>query len=220
MDDLVSEYHGKDQDAADAFLSSDVLKYDYDDEKASTRIDIEEFFEMLKNEDWGSYAGTRINKTRYLLLKLDLLYGAPTTILQFDRSVSSVEHIMPRTIENSNWHVDSEFHSQYVHKLGNLVLLDRAKNSSMNNKPYSAKKEIYANFIETRANTNYVFMTYPEWGQESLLHNQSRVEHLFRYYYEGNSLESILEYKKNGIREFNLSVPSPSPHFTQASLDL
>lgn len=218
MDELVSEYPGRHQNAADAFLSSDVLKYDYDDEKASTKIDIEEFFYMIKNEDWGSYAGTRINKTRYLLLKLDLIYGAPTTILQFDRKVSSVEHLMPRTIENSNWHVDLEFHRQYVHKIGNLVLVDRTKNSSMYNKRYSAKKEIYANYIETRANTNYVFMTYPEWTKENLLHNQSRIEHLFRYYYEGNSLETILEYKKNGIKEFNLSVASASHNFTQGTL--
>jgi uncharacterized protein with ParB-like and HNH nuclease domain len=220
MDELVAEYQGRTQNAADAFLSGAVLRYDYNDEKASTKIDIEEFFEMIKNEDWGNYAGTRINKTRYLLLKLDLLYGALTTTLQFDRKISSVEHILPRTIENSNWHIDPEFHSQNVHKLGNLVLVDRAKNSSMNNKQYSAKKEIYSHYIETRANTNYVFMNYPEWTQESLLHNQSRVEHLFRYYYEGNSLEAILEYKKTGIREFNLSVASSSPHLTQGILEL
>lgn len=220
MDDLVSEYKGDGKSAADAFLGSDVLRYDYDDAKASTTIDIEEFFELIKNEDWGSYAGTRINKTRYLLLKLDLLYGALTTTLQFDRKLSSVEHIMPRTIENSNWHVDPEFHNQHIHKLGNLVLVDRSKNSSMNNKRYSAKKEIYANYIETRANTNHVFMTYPEWTKENLLHNQRRVEYVFRYYYEGNSLETVLEYKKSAIKEFNLSESSASPRFTQGSLSL
>lgn len=220
MDELVLEFKVGGQSAADAFLSSDVLRYDYDDEKASTTIDIEEFFEMIKNEDWGNYAGTRINKTRYLLLKLDLLYGALTTTLQFDRKVSSVEHILPRTIENSNWHIEPEFHSQYVHKLGNLVLVDRSKNSSMNNKRYSAKKEIYTNYIETRANTNYVFMTYPEWTKENLLYNQRRVEYLFRYYYEGNSLETVLEFKKNGIKEYNLSVPPAPPHFTQGSLSI
>ncbi|MCB0209454.1 MAG: DUF262 domain-containing protein [Anaerolineae bacterium] len=220
MDDLVLEYKGGGQNTADAFLSSDVLKYDYDDEKASTIINIEEFFDLLKDEDLGSYAGTRINKTRYLLLKLDLIHGALTTSLQFDRKISSVEHIMPRKIENSNWHIDPEFHSQYVHKLGNLVLIDRKKNSSMSNKKYLDKKEIYANCIETRANTNYIFMSYPEWTKENLLHNQSRIEHLFRYYYEGNSFEAILEYKANGFKEFTHNNTSASSHFTQGTLNL
>lgn len=90
----------------------------------------------------------------------------------------------------------------------------------MNNKRYSAKKELYANCIETRANTNYVFMTYSEWTKENLLYNQSRIEHLFRYYYEGNSFETLLEYKESGLKEFNLSVGSASPHLTQGSLNL
>lgn len=219
MDDLAAEHKSSGEDAANAFLDSDVLRYDYDDEKASTIVEIEEFFEMLRNEDWGNYAGTRINKTRYLLLKLDLLHGALTTTLQFDRKISSVEHIMPRKIENSNWHIDSDFHSQHVHKLGNLVLIDRKKNSSMSNKHYSAKKEVYANFIETRANTNYVFMTFGEWTKESILHNQARIEHLLRSYYEGNSFESILEYKKSGLKEFNLSMSTNPLRLIQGSLN-
>jgi len=220
MDDLIDEHAGKDQEAANAFLDSDVLRYDYDDEKASTVINIEEFFDMLRNEDWGSYAGTRINKTRYLLLKLDLLHGALTTKLQFDRKFSSVEHIMPRKIENSKWPTDKEFHSQYVHKLGNLVLIDRKKNSSMSNKPYADKKNIYANYIETRANTNYVFMTFSKWTSDELISNQSRIEHLLRSYYLGNSFESLLEYKKNGQPEYNLDAYSPLPQPTQASLGI
>lgn len=218
MDDLVSEHKGGNENTADTFLSSDVLRYDYDDEKASTVIDIEEFFEMLKNEDWGSYAGTRINKTRYLLLKLDLLHSALTTTLQFDRRISSVEHLLPRKIENSSWHVSEAFHNQYVHKLGNLVLVDRKKNSSMSNKGYSAKKDLYAGYIETRANTNYVFMNYSEWTEQTLLHNQSRIEHLLRHYYQGNSFESILKYKKNGLKEFILSFSPTSDRFVQRSL--
>lgn len=217
MDDLVNEYRGEPTTAADAFLNSDVLRYEYDDEKASTVINIEEFFEMLKTEDWGNYAGTRINKTRYLLLKLDLFCGALTTSLQFDRKISSVEHIMPRNIEKSDWDIDEQFHSEHLHKLGNLVLVDRKKNSSMSNKGYSQKKKLYAAFIETRANTNHVFMNYLEWTKDNLLHNQNRIEQMFRHYYIGNSFESFNELK-NAIS--NDSFSSERPQAIQGSLDL
>ncbi len=220
MDDLVLENKGDVRLIADAFLSSDLLKYEYDDDKASTIVEIEEFFDMITNEDWGNYAGTRINKTRYLLLKLDLIYGALTTTLQFDRKTSSVEHIMPRKIEGSNWRIDPKFHSQYVHKLGNIVLIDRVKNSSMSNKSYANKKEIYANYIETRANTIHVFMNYSEWTRETIQQNQRRIEDLFRYYYNGNSFDSILEYKKNGLKDSKIGVSSTSPQLTQGTLNL
>ena len=87
----------------------------------------------------------------------------------------------------------------------------------MSNKGYSQKKKLYAAFIETRANTNHVFMNYLEWTKDNLLHNQNRIEQMFRHYYIGNSFESFNELK-NAIS--NDSFSSERPQAIQGSLDL
>ena len=178
-------------------MQDDVLKYDYDDKNANTMLDIEDFFTLLSDEPWGSFAGTKINKTRYLLLKLDILMGGENTRLHFERTSSSVEHLMPRKIKNSKWKVKQEDHNEWVHSLGNIVLIDRKKNSAFSNKSYQEKKEIYKSVIEARANTNYVFIKYPQWNIEAIKQNQKRIETVLRQYYEGNSIETFLEIKKS-----------------------
>ncbi|BBM83350.1 DUF262 domain-containing protein [Candidatus Uabimicrobium amorphum] len=196
MDEILKQ-KGDKKSLVDTFLQDDVLKYDYDDKNANTMLDIEDFFTLLSDEPWGSFAGTKINKTRYLLLKLDILMGGENTRLHFERTSSSVEHLMPRKIKNSKWKVKQEDHSEWVHSLGNIVLIDRKKNSAFSNKSYPEKKEIYKSVIEARANTNYVFIKYPQWNIEAIKQNQKRIEKVLRQYYEGNSIETFLEIKKS-----------------------
>ncbi|MEL7083469.1 MAG: HNH endonuclease family protein, partial [Cyanobacteria bacterium J06597_1] len=42
------------------------------------------------------------------------------------------------------------FPFEWIHKLGNLVLLDRKKNSSLSNAQFERKKERYSKNYETR----------------------------------------------------------------------
>lgn len=182
------------EQGADEFLKNKVLDYDYDDPNASTVIDIEDFFNMLDKEDWGMYAGTRINKTRYLLLKLDLILSSVDSQLHFDKNKSSVEHLLPRKL-NKNHTIQKEIHEKWVHKLGNLVLLDRRKNASLSNKEYSDKKQKYKGAIESRANTNYVFMNNDHWSVDDIKRNHERVKNILKAYYAGNSLETLLSLK-------------------------
>jgi hypothetical protein len=65
MDEILKASENKKQ-AADTFLLSEVLEYAYQDENASTAIDLNELFQLFDAEPWGSYSGSRINKTRYL----------------------------------------------------------------------------------------------------------------------------------------------------------
>lgn len=185
------------QNSADKFLNSEYLKYDYDDENASTKLDINELFEFLDSEKWGSYAGTRVNKTRYLLLKLDLLHGNFNTRIQFNRNNSSVEHILPQKIEKTDWLIKIDEHDEWVHRLGNLVLIDRRKNASLSNRTYPEKKIRYQGAIETRANTNYVFMKYRNWDILSLKENHKRSVEILKSYYLGNSVETVIHLKKS-----------------------
>jgi|GEM_PF-502333 len=190
--------------AADNFLESEYLKYDYQDEKAATALDVNELFKMLDTETWGNYAGTRINKTRYLLLKLDLLLGSFNTTLQFNKFNSSVEHLIPRKIEDTSWEIDREEHAEWLHRLGNLVLIDRRKNASLSNRIFSEKKIRYQGAIETRANTNFIFMSNSDWNIFTTQQNHYRVIQLLKDYYIGNSAETVIKIKEK-VSKFDIS---------------
>ncbi|MCA8831901.1 DUF262 domain-containing protein [Hymenobacter pini] len=195
MEELRDKYSNQ-QEASAAFLQDNVLRYDYEDEKANTFIDIEKFFDSLDMEKWGSFAGTRINKTRYLLLKLDLLTGSLHNKLQFNKSFASVEHIMPQKLRVPAWAVDEQEHQEWLHRLGNIVLIDMKKNASLSNSSFPDKRHKYSTYIEGRANTNYVFMTYQHWSIQTLKQNHQRVLNLLKGYYTGNSLQSLKDLKK------------------------
>ncbi len=202
MEETLSAALDKGQDrlqAADLFLESDCLRYDYRDEQANTYMDIQELYDMFDQEKWGGYAGTRINKTRYILLKLDFIHSNINTQLQFDRGNSSLEHLMPQKLSD-NWQVNAIDHKDWVHRLGNIVLIDGKKNSSLSNRPYEEKKQIYQGGIENRAHTNILLMNNATWSIDSIKANHSRILGMLRSYYEGNSLQTLLTIKKSNSR--------------------
>lgn len=184
-------------EAAQAFINDPVLTYSYTDEISSAKaIDIEVFFDTLDKEYWGSFAGTKINKTRYLLLKLDLLKLSIHDNLQFNKNRSSVEHLMPRKISSSKWEIDKDKHTSWVHRLGNIVLLDRRKNSALSNSSYKDKLKKYKSDIESRANTNFVFMTFPDkWDIETIQLNHKRIITILKTYYKENSVNALQKIK-------------------------
>ena len=197
--DKVKKGELSNEEATEDLLNDPSLRYDFFDEEISSEkpISLDEFKSFLESEKWGGFSGTKINKTRYLLLKLDLLMGNSATILQYNKDSSSVEHIMPQKIEETEWGVDPIEHKEWVHRLGNLSLIDKNKNASLSNKLFNEKKIKYQGAIETRANTNYIFITNSEWNINSIEENHKRVISLLLQYYEGNSLKSFLQMKKN-----------------------
>jgi len=80
-----------------------------------------------------------------LLLRLDQLMADGSASYKHD--IVSVEHVMPQQpAPNSqwrNWIPDVPTHQQWVHRLGNLTLLSRKKNSSASNRDFSWKKSAY-----------------------------------------------------------------------------
>lgn len=187
------------EEAADKFLKDQSLEYDYDDDKATTKLDASEFYTLLDEENFGAYSGTRINKTRYLLLKLDIIRGDLSNVLQFNRYQSTVEHLMPRKITNTKWEVNLNEHENWLHRIGNLALLDRRKNSTLSNRLYPEKKTIYRGSVEARPHTSYLFMTYDTWGIDKIKENHKESIRLLRRYYEGNNLKTLLEIQKDLI---------------------
>lgn len=197
--DLVKKREATLDEAVEDFINDPCLRYDFYDEEISSEkpINLQEFASLLDSEKWGGYSGTRVNKTRYLLLKMDLLMGNPATILQYNKDSSSVEHLMPQKVEDTEWQVDLVKHKDWVHRLGNLSLIDKNKNSSLSNKLFSEKKIKYQGAIETRANTNYIFMTNPSWSIDAIEDNHKRTINLITQYYEGNNLKTFLQIKRN-----------------------
>ena len=80
-----------------------------------------------------------------LLLRMDALMSDGSASYQHE--VVSVEHVMPQQpAPNSQWSTwvpDSAVHQKWVHKLGNLTLLSRKKNSSASNYEFERKKTVY-----------------------------------------------------------------------------
>lgn len=101
----------------------------------------------------GAVYGRRF--TRYLLLKLDYVYQEHAHRMAFE--TLSVEHILPQNpISDGRWCHDfsDEERETWTHRLGNLVLITRTKNSSQGRLDYREKKTKYfAASINTCSNS-------------------------------------------------------------------
>lgn len=182
--------------AADQFLEDETLKYEYKDEKFSAQaINLSDFFDALDTYKWGSYSGTKINKTRYLLLKLDVLMSNLNTRLQFNAAKMALVHLMPRKININDGEISANDHEKWVHCLGNIVLVDKRKSISMSDASYEVKIQKYKGSIDTRANTSYVFTQYKQWNIETIKTNHERILNIFKSYYTGNNLEELKKIK-------------------------
>jgi len=82
---------------------------------------------------------------RYVLLRLDTaLSGGEAS---YDHSVVSIEHVLPQNPASSSrwltWFPTQEKRDVWVHRIGNLVLLSRRKNSQAQNFDFEEKKKKY-----------------------------------------------------------------------------
>lgn len=94
----------------------------------------------------------------YILLRLDSWLAESTA--SYEHKTITVEHVLPQTVSlGSEWEStwpDHEMRRKWVHKLGNLVLLSRRKNSSAQNYDFATKKEKY---FQTRSGVSLLAIT-------------------------------------------------------------
>jgi len=80
-----------------------------------------------------------------ILLRLDALVSGGGA--SYDFETITVEHVLPQTPQpNSNWMLwfpTPQERLQWVHRIGNLALLTRKKNSAANNYDFAKKKQAY-----------------------------------------------------------------------------
>ncbi|QGT99772.1 hypothetical protein SYNTR_1179 [Candidatus Syntrophocurvum alkaliphilum] len=141
----------------------------------------EDKIEVLNKLNGEVYTDLKDTARRYLLLRLDSLLtdGQP----YYDHSVITVEHVLPqKPKENSEWLDNFDDPSQFVHKLGNLVLLTRAKNSQAKNYDFQKKKTSYfqsKNGISSFALTTQVIQE-DSWTPEVLQTRQKKLINLLK----------------------------------------
>jgi len=107
------------------------------------QLDDNEKVETLRALDGDLYL--MVKQRLYVLFRLDnaLVDG----VANFQEGIVTVEHVLPQhPAENSQWrewYPTREERYRYVHRLGNLVLLSRRKNSAAQNYHFATKKERY-----------------------------------------------------------------------------
>lgn len=82
---------------------------------------------------------------KYVLLRLDDLLAKQPGV-SYQHKMITVEHVLPQNpAADSQWAKDftEEDQAQWTHRLGNLVLLNRAKNSEAQNYDFAKKKSNY-----------------------------------------------------------------------------
>ena len=84
-----------------------------------------------------------------------------------------IEHIMP--VNNNKWNVDTEFHDEYLWRLGNLALLSEKLNGSASNELFDEKKLYYR---ESKIEPNKQLAENCKWGKEEI---ENRQKQLARY---------------------------------------
>lgn len=116
-----------------------------------------EIVQIINNLDGDLYLQKRISK--YVLLRLDADLAGKGAI--YNHSVISIEHILPQNPANGsqwfNWFPTVAEQEKYVHRIGNLALLDRNKNSEAKNYEFDHKKTVY--FVSKNKTSPFVLTT-------------------------------------------------------------
>ncbi|MCB5229820.1 MAG: DUF262 domain-containing HNH endonuclease family protein [Candidatus Cloacimonetes bacterium] len=115
---------------------------------------------------------------RYILLKIDMDKVQSGVAAKIPKTIS-IEHILPQKPDpNSSWISDftDTQRVEWTNKLGNLILLSRAKNTSQGNKDYTDKKTgYYLKSIESFSITAYVMNKYNSWTLSDLMSNHKEM---------------------------------------------
>ncbi|WUD72063.1 DUF262 domain-containing HNH endonuclease family protein [Streptomyces sp. NBC_00510] len=110
---------------------------------SSLQLTEEEKADTLARLNGDVYSVTKTRK--YILLRLDELLAAASGVV-YDHKVITVEHVLPQSPKaGSQWlkDFDDEQRAHWTHRLGNLVLLNRAKNAYAQNYDFVEKKGKY-----------------------------------------------------------------------------
>ncbi|WP_313573728.1 DUF262 domain-containing protein [Brevundimonas sp.] len=129
-------------------------------------------------------------RRNYLILRLDSFIsdGAAT----YDPKILTIEHVLPQTVPANSvwgeWWPDAAERKTWVHRLANLVPLNKKKNSSAQNYEFDRKCDVY--FSGTKNVSSYALtsqvISQEEWTPDSV---EARQEELLQVLYENWNIE-------------------------------
>lgn len=115
-----------------------------------------------------------VKQRLYVLLRLDdhLASGVST----FQEGIVTVEHVLPQHPSSSSewtkWYPTVEDRNKYVHRLGNLVLLSRRKNSAAQNYDFTVKKDKYFKGAVANYSLTIQVLSEPTWTPDVIERRQ------------------------------------------------
>lgn len=116
---------------------------------------------------------------RFVLLRLDELLARDAGAT-YDHKIVTVEHVLPqRPARGSHWLTDftAEERAHWTHRLANLVLLDRRRNSAASNYAFDRKKDLYFRSRDGIAGfaLTWQVLAEPAWTPAVLARRQERL---------------------------------------------
>ena len=134
--------------------------------------------ETLRELDRDIY-NTHKRVRTYVMLRLDSFLSDRAAV--YEQKVLTVEHVLPQTVQaDSYWDKmwpDVEERQQWVHRIGNLLLLSRRKNAQASNLDFAEKKKRYFSGrggVSTFALTTRV-LAEDEWTPQVVAKRQAEV---------------------------------------------
>lgn len=174
-----------------------------------TEVEIDEILRML---DGPIYPITRVRKL--LLLRLDEALSDGSA--SYDYRTISVEHVLPqRPTNGSTWldtFPDTATRGYWTHRLANLVLLSRKKNSAASNWEFERKKLTY--FAHNDGSTPFVVtsqvLSESRWDVDVLERRQKMLV---------EKLANIWSLKSNEALPLNIRISRPEHNVEPAHLN-
>ena len=168
----------------DAKTSQEVI-----DDKNIFRFDHKKFMSIVNADMYGR----RCTKT--LMMLMELKYHSEER--EIGSGIISIEHILPQNPGiGSEWtrNFTPEQRNLYTHKIGNLSLLTRMKNSSFSNLGYKEKKlRYFKGKIDTLPRTLCIVNGHDQWLPEDIENNQRKALEDIRDIFEIDDMSSVYD---------------------------
>jgi uncharacterized protein with ParB-like and HNH nuclease domain len=111
---------------------------------------------------------------KYILGKIDSQMGGSP--LELDNRTVTIEHVLPESLDDE-W-IDAFGNTApepYIYRIGNLILLEKAKNNEAARKSFEEKRTIYASSSFASARS---IEPYTDWDSEAIARRQSEMARL------------------------------------------
>lgn len=152
----------------------------------------QQVFDKLRKEELYNTGNNLLSVCRNVLLRLDEKKSGVSGVI-YQHNIISVEHVLPQTPQtNSEWMKQWKTNQQkaYVHRLGNLALLTKVKNSQARNYDYADKISKY--FLDTPSTfvlTNQLGLQYKSWTPDDFKKRHEELLKLFRLHFTPSAIE-------------------------------